>query len=358
MNFFGTIVLRIQVRPLMASVQGIVLVVCETGMAIFFVVFRHMGVAGYWLGFLIGEIIGLAFTVWLIRKSLVFQIDWSKVWDLMKFGIPLIPTQLSLTALRLADRYIIGSIAGLASVAVYDVGYKVGSVITLIISPFQAAWAPFAFSIARRPEAPRVYRDVLTYLAAMCSFLILGVIAFRAELVHIMAPVSYAGATGVVSWVASAQLFLAAYIVLSLGPMLINRTRRLMWPSVLAAVLNILLDVILIPATGILGAAIATFVSYLVLAILTYFVGQRSFAIPVDWKRLGKLLLVDGAILSVIFAAELISSVPLELLIKIIGLALFPVLLLLLKFVTPAQTRTLWNSGRQLVNARLSSSRQ
>lgn len=351
MNFFGTIILRIQVRPLMASVQGIVLVACETGMAIFFVVFRHMGVAGYWLGFLIGEIIGLAFTVWLVRKSLVFQIAWAKVWDLTKFGIPLIPASLSMTALRLADRYIIGSIAGLASVAVYDVGYKLGSLVTpLIITPFQAAWPPFAFSIAHKPDAPRIYRNVLTYLAAGCSFVILGITAFRVALVHIVAPVSYADANQVLGWVAASQLFLAVFLVLSLGPMLANRTSRLLWPSVSAAGLNVLLDFLLVPMIGILGAAIATFVSYLVLAVFTYFVGRRSFEIPVDWNRLGRLLLVDGAIVLAILAAENVSSVPLQFMLKIMALIAFPVLLLLVGFVSPAQGIALWNGGWQLIS--------
>ena len=50
MNFFGTVILRTQIRPLMSSLQGVLLVACETGMAVFFVVFRHMGVTGYWLG--------------------------------------------------------------------------------------------------------------------------------------------------------------------------------------------------------------------------------------------------------------------------------------------------------------------
>lgn len=354
MNFFGTIILRVQVRPLVASIQSIILVTCETGLAVLFVVVYRMGVVGYWLGYLTGEVIGLMFTIWVVRKAIVFQVSRETVGDLMKFGIPLIPTAISMTALRLADRYFIGALASLDQVAVYDVGYKIGSVVSLLISPFRTAWMPFAFSIARKPEAPRIYRDVFSYLMAGCAFLILGAIVFRDELLHLMAPESYAGASTVVGWVAVSQLFLAAYAVFSIGPMIVKRTHDLAWAAVLAGGLNVLLNILLIPPMGILGAALATFASYLVLIVAVYFIGQRSYPISVDWVRLLKLAIVSGLVMLAIFAAEGLGTTGLMLfLIKAAGLCFFPILLLLTGFVKPAQGKALIATVRDLAGRKL-----
>jgi O-antigen/teichoic acid export membrane protein len=351
MNSFGAIVLRIEVRPLISSIHSIILIACQIGFALLLVVHFDIGIFGYWLGQLIGEILGLALMIWLIRKKITFQISWQRVIQLAKFGVPLIPATLSMTALRVADRYIIGSLVGLEQVAIYDVGYKIGSIISLVISPFRTAWNPFAFSIAQNPEAPRVYKDVLTYLVAGCSFLILGVIAFRSQLVQFIAPASYGSAVKVVGWVAASQLFLAAYFVLSMGPMIANQTHRLVWIAVFAGGVNVFLNFALIPIMGITGAAVATFAGYVLLAILAYFIGKRSFDLKIDWLRMSRLALVIGLVGLIILTAEqLIITGWVEIVVKVLGLVSFPILLLLTRFVNPTQVGQLLTVGRNLMD--------
>ncbi len=341
MNTFGNIILRIEVRPLVASLHNIFLIACKTGLALLFVIRHDMGVFGYWLGQLSGEFAGFVVMIWLVRKHIVFQISWHRLWDLTKFGFPLIPASLSMTALRLADRYIIGFLQGLDQVAIYDVGYKVGSMaILLLLGPFRIAWNPFAFSIAKKTEAPQIYRNVLNYLMAVCLFLALGVFAFRTQIMGIMAPASYGSASSLVGWVAASQLFLAAYWVFAIGPMHGKKTHQLAWIALASGGTNVLLNFILIPLIGILGAAIATFVSYTILASFTYQAGKRLIGLRLDWLRLGKLVLVAGSILLVILTAEYSAiKLWLEISIKTAGMASFPVLLLLVKFIDPAQLK-------------------
>ena len=350
LNTFGTILLRIDVRALVSSIHSIILIACKTGLALLFVIRLDMGVLGYWLGFLIGEFIGLIIMVWLVRKKIVFNISWNRVWDLLRFGLPLLPATLSTTMLKLADRYIIGALAGLDQVAVYDVGYKVGSIVLILIMPFRAAWTPFSFSIAKKPEASRIYRDVLTYLIAGCSILILGVYAFRYQLIRIMAPLTYRGAADIVGWVAVSQLFFTIYLVFSVGPMIKNKTHHLAWIAMVASGVNLLLNFVLIPSMGILGAAVATFVGYGLLGILTYFTARRSFDMQIDWHRMRQLGVAILVVTLVILVAEQLKlDTSMEIGIKVIALLSFPVLLLLTKFVNPTQGKELLEMGRNLI---------
>ncbi len=359
MNTFGTIVLRIEVRALMSSIHSIILIACKTGLALIFVIVYDMGVRGYWLGHLTGSFLGLLFMVWLIRKRVVLQISWKRLWDLSKFGIPLIPASLSMTTLRLADRYIISALAGFDQVAIYDVGYKVGTMILFLIIPFRTAWIPFAFSIADKPEASKTYRDVFTYITAGCSFLILFVIAFRVEIVNIVAPASYNTASIIVGWIAISQIFLSAYHVFSIGPMISNKPGELAWAALSAAGLNLLLNFLLIPYIGILGAAIATLVGYAGLAVFTYLIGKRSFNLSVDWARVGKLILAVGPVLLGIVAIEHFPmTVWLQLAFKILGLLAFPILLLLIGFMSLDQIRDTFAIMKSVLNRKLSTSRE
>ncbi|MBT7782999.1 MAG: oligosaccharide flippase family protein [Anaerolineae bacterium] len=344
MNTFGDIILRVQIRPMASSIQSILRITLQTGTAVLLVRVYNMGIMGYWLGYLIGASLGLILMIWLVRKELVFQISWQKTIELLKYGVPLIPNTLSITALRLADRYLIGTMLGLDQAAVYDIGYKIGSLLNMVVAPFRVAWPAFSFSVMHNPKAPKIYRDALTFLTAGCSVVVLSVVAFRMELVNFLAPKSYLGATSVIGWVAAAQIFLAIYPIIAIGPKVMKKTRYLAWASVFSAVLNIILNFLLIPSIGILGAAIATFFSYLSLIIFTYFIGQRLFFLPIDWVRLGKLLLASIVVSLIIVGAESFSlGVWLERLIKITGILLFPILLLVFGFITFGQSKNFLN---------------
>lgn len=350
---YGTVILRIQVRPLVSSAHSLILITCKMGLSLLFVIQYDMGAFGYWLGQLVGEFIGVLIMVWLVRKSLVFKISWIRLWDLMKFGLPLLPATFSTTLLKLSDRYIVGSLAGLDQAGIYDVGYKIGSIILVLIAPFRAAWTPFAFSISGKSEATRIYRNVLTYLTAGCSFLILGVYAFRSEFIQIMAPASYSSAANVVGWVAVSQLFYTVYLVFSIGPMIKKQTHQLAWIAIASGLTNLLLNFILIPGMGIMGAALATFVGYGLLAVLSFFAARRSFEIKIDWQRMGQLALAIGLVVLVILAAEQQGlTTSLKVTMKVIGLLSFPALLLLTRFVTPDQLGRLLEAGKSLVGKR------
>lgn len=286
---YGYILLRIQVRPLATSMSNLVIVVSQMGIALVLVVVYHWGAAGYLTGLLIGEVIGLGLLGLLTHRIASLQITRQTMGTLLRYGLPLLPASLSMWALHLADRTLLGAFASLDQVAIYEVGYKMGTLVSLAIAPFGTAWPPFAFATMRRANARRVYRDVLTYLVFLCLFAMLGIIAFRAEILRLLAPATYLAATSVVGWVALAQVFQVSYLVLSIGPKISKRTSDLAIVAVLAAVIYLLLNVVLIPRLGIEGAAVATTVGYGLLAVGSYAIGQRSYPFPLDWARLLKM---------------------------------------------------------------------
>jgi O-antigen/teichoic acid export membrane protein len=357
MNTFGSIVLRIEVRPIISSLHSIITIACKIGLALLFVINYEMGGAGYWLGHLIGSIVGLLFIYWLIRGKLALQISWNRLLDLAKYGIPLIPANISMTILRLADRYIISALAGFDQVAIYDVGYKIGTILLFLITPFRTAWIPFAFSIAHTTEAPKTYRDVLTYITAGCSFLVLMVMAFRKELVSFIAPAAYATSANIVGWIAVSQIFLAAYHVFSIGAMVTNKTRDLARAALFAGGINILLNFVLIPHIGILGAAIATLAGYAFLAALTFNTGRQLFNMSVDWTRLGKLFIGSIPVIIIILIIENLSMSGWgQITLKLFGLLTFPAFLLLVGFINSKQIKYAIDFARNILNEKISTS--
>lgn len=346
--YYGVILLRINVKPIANSVQSLIQISTQIGLALFFVLILNYGVLGYWLGQLGGVIIGFLVMVWLVRKYLVFNVSRERLSSMMLYALPLLPAALSMWALRLVDRGMIASILGVEEVAVYEVGYKIGMLAALLIVPFQAAWPQFAFTIMHRSEAAKVYRDVLTYITFGCTFIALFLIIFGADLLALMAPMSYAMAISVIPWVAIAMIAFGMYPILSIGPKIMKKTGLIAWVAIIAAIINVGLNYILLPIWGITGAAIATLIAYTFLSIATFMFGKRLYTFPIDWSRLFKIFV--SAFLSIFLAFQIVRLDLVAwqtLFLKAISLLTFPILLIALGFVSQDQLKDIfrWMKG-------------
>lgn len=288
---YGAILLRLEVRPVATSIQALVQVVLQQGLALVLVVQGGMGATGYWLGQLGGGTLGLALMLWMARRMIVFGWSQRRLVELMRYGIPLLPATLSMWTLRLADRALVTLLGGLPAVAVYEVGYRIGSLVSLATAPFNAAWPQFAFSNMHRAAAGRMYRNVLSFVAGGYTFVALVIVAFRGELMEVLAPGEYAAGTAVVPWVAAGFVLWGTYPVVSIGLKIAKRTSRVAAAAIAAATVNVAANVILIPALGITGAAMATLAAYGTLTAVAFVLSRSVYPISADVHRLGVVAL-------------------------------------------------------------------
>jgi len=334
MNYYGAILLRLHNRPGAVSVHNLVSVVGQMGLALIFIKIFESGVLGYWLGFVLGALISLVFMIWLNRKVIVFTFSLSSARELLAYGIPLVPASLSITLLLLTDRFFLRTFLSLDVVAVYAIGYKVGSLVNLLMAPFQIAWPNFAFSSIKNPDASRIYRDVTTLIVLGCSIFTLGTYIFRYQIIDLLSPESYRVGADIVPWISASMILLGLNPVVSLGPKIKKDTRPLAWISVATTLVNILILMIFIPRWGIVGAAIGTFLSYLFLTVASYVISLRYFYFPLDWKRIGIIVItVLGLGLLNIIAEAKIPDLSNLILVQALILLAFPLLLILMKII-------------------------
>jgi peptidoglycan biosynthesis protein MviN/MurJ (putative lipid II flippase) len=109
------------------------------------------------------------------------------------------------------------------------------------------------------------------------------------------------------------------------------------FPAAIAALaVNLVLNLILVPPLGIVGAGLALVASYLVVVVLMYVLTQRLFPVPYQWGRLARVVLTSAALVGV---AELL--VPTSglggLLGRVLLFAAYPLLLFASGFFTPGE---------------------
>jgi O-antigen/teichoic acid export membrane protein len=335
-----TALFRVEERSLAflaASVANIAVTVTAT---VLLVVVWEQGALGVIAGNFTGTLVVYLALLGYRREQLGLSFDRPLLRDMQRFGLPLVPSALALIAINFGDRFFLARLADLTEVGLYEIGARIASAMVLLLTAFRTAWPAFAYSLDDEDEARRTYAFVLTYLVSIASWLALAIGLLAPWLVRLLTqPEFYEGAE-VVAPLAFAFALFAGYVVVSIG---VGRARRtgMNWAVTgAAALLNVALNLLLVPEYGMQGSAAATLASFALLFALMTWRAQKVFPVDYQWRRVTTAF-ASAAALTVAGKA---LDVPLA---GAIALALaYPLVLLPLGFYLPAERARLRRIAR------------
>lgn len=243
--------------------------------------------AAPFLGLAIATLICLAFDLPAIAQ-LAPRAAPSRV-ELRRFFLYGLPVSLSLAlefALSASDRYLIGWFLGDAAVGVYAASYAMASRITSLIFIWLAmAGLPLMIAALEqegRDAAVEVARRNAETIVLVAFPAAVGLAVVASPLASVLVGAEFREAAGtLVPWIVAAALMngiMAHYVHNAF--ILSRRTDLMAWMAAPPTVLNILLNILLIPRMGLPGAVVATVISYAIALVLATVVGRRFFPIP------------------------------------------------------------------------------
>src|SRR5579859_530626 len=201
--------------------------------------------------------------------------------SMISFGAPLVFTVISSWVLQVSDRYLLGVFHNFGETAQYSIAYTLGTGMnTVLIAPFTLAWPTAMFTIAKRGDAPYVFQGVFRWFGLLALFVVFGISFLGTLLLDWLYPAAYHSAAPVIPVVALSLAFYGIYFILMVGA---NVKRKTWFSSIfvtIAAIVNFILNLILIPPYGMMGSAVATFIAYILLAVLAYIINERIYPIP------------------------------------------------------------------------------
>jgi O-antigen/teichoic acid export membrane protein len=324
---------RLEERARAYFTTTILSVLTAIGLTVILVVGQGEGARGLLLG---SYASGAAFVLGLIfvhRRRLSLLIDPPLLRRMTRFGLPTMPAELSLYLLNFVDRIVIVRSAGLAEAGLYSLAVKFAQAVNVLVRGFQLAWPPLAYSIREDGEARRVYAAIVTWFVAGCAFVVAGMWLFSRWIVRALAAPQFFDSYEAIGLIATGVTLYALYMVLVV---ILGRTGRteFNFPATIAAlVVNVALNLALVPSLGIVGAGLALVASYVVVVALMYVLTQRLFPVPYEWARLGRVLLVSAALVGL---GELLLPTDgfVGLLARIVFWLAYPAVLLLSGFFT------------------------
>lgn len=253
----------------------------------YMIILLNMGLIGFFAGGLLGSIIAVPVGLWLIRRDLTLSFDWSIARKVLSFGYPFIFMGLAYWVYDSLNRWLLASLSSTLEVGLYNIAFKFASIITLGVTAFGMAWAPFALrTYAQNPDYPSIFSRIFSYwfyaLVIAGTFISL----FGADVLRISTPKEYWHAAPVIGPVTMGAVMMGTTVITALGISLAKRTHLLNLASWIAAAVNLITNILLIPRFGALGASLATFISYTVLTGYYLYWSQRLEPFPLEKGKL------------------------------------------------------------------------
>ena len=232
-----------------------------------------MGVEAIFISNLVSSALTLILLSPSIFKSFKFIIDLPILRKLLKFGLPFLPAGLSSIMIQGIDRPILTQLTDLHTSGIYSANYKLGIFMMLFVSMFQYAWQPFFFQNAQEKNIKQVFSKILTYFVIAGSLILIFLSLFIDDIVKfhilgrtIIGPAFWSGLI-IVPIILFGYLFNGIYYILSAGMFIEEKSSYIPFVTGIGAAINVGVNFLLIPVWGIIGAALATLVSYLVMAV-------------------------------------------------------------------------------------------
>jgi O-antigen/teichoic acid export membrane protein len=330
-----TAVFRVEERSTAFVLASLANVLVTVGATVLLVVVLEKGPLGVLVGNLSGTLLVYVALLGYRREQLGLELDSGLLRQMNRFGLPLVPTALFLWLTNFSDRFFLVTLADAAEVGLYSVGVRIASAMVLLLTAFRLAWPAFAYSIEDEGEARRTYAFVLTYLTVIASWTALALGLLSPWLVDLLAADAFAPASRVVAPLAFAAVAFGAYVVIAIG---LGRARRTQFNWVVtgaAALVNVALNLALIPPYGMMGAAIATVAAYATMAAGMAWWSQRVYPVPYQWRRVATAAAVA---LALVVAGKLLD---LGLALCVLVVLAYPLALAAVGFYLPAERRAI-----------------
>ena len=333
---------RVEERSTSFAAATLVNLLLTIAATVLLVVVFDQGATGVIVGNFTGTLIVYAALLVARRRQLGLGFDGSLFREMNRFGMPLLPAGLALWTINFSDRFFLVKLADLREVGLYSIAVRVSTAILFLVVAFQTAWPAFAHSIRDDEEAKRTYAGVLTYLLYAACWVALVLSLLSPWIVRLLTqPAFYAGSRAVAPLAFGVAAF-AAYMVVQIGVARAGRGRFKWIAAGTAAGVNLVLNVVLIPPYGMMGAAIATLAAYVTLFVGMACISQRAYPVPYQWRRV--TLLAATAVALTVVGKALDAS----LLGAILLVAAYPLALLPLGFYLPAELARVRAVGRRL----------
>ena len=222
----------------------------------------------------------------ILKNVKIKYIDKKLIKDLLKYSIPMIPNELSWWIVHVSDRTIISYALGVAANGIYSVSCKFSNILSSIFNIFNLSWQESAALHINDTDKDEFFSNVINKVFNLFICFCIGILACLPFVFELLIKDSYREAYKYVPILLLANIF--SVLIGLIGSIYVAKkmTKEVAKTTMIAAIINLTIDVVLIKVIGIYAAAISTLVSYMLLAIYRYIDVQKYVKVKISIKNI------------------------------------------------------------------------
>jgi len=272
-NTFNLTILRNNEKALVYGIFQISITAINFFFAVILLIYFHLSWMSLVYGILIAHFFISIFSFLSLKKQYKIGFDLYPLKEIYKVSLPLIFHLLGGSIIFLSDRLFIQQMEGLEEVGLYSVGNQFGMITMIVINAIIMAVNPWMFKKLANNDEDLIKKSF--YL--MLLFLVLGLIIWRVSLFIFPYVVdkSYLKATDVILWITLGFVARGFYQIFYNVILYEGKTNIFMYITFGAGAINLLLNYYLIKIYGMIGAAQATFIVFVMMFITAFYYANK-----------------------------------------------------------------------------------
>jgi O-antigen/teichoic acid export membrane protein len=310
---------------------------------IIFLIKLKMGISGYFISIVLSHFVSICL---LIIFGNIFQyisfsaFNKSFLKTMLLYSIPLIPNGLMWWIMNVSDRYMITYFLGFDATGIYSVASKFPTIITLINNMFFLAWQLSAMKEYGKKGYSHFYGNIFSVLSTFLFIIIAIILLMLKPFMKIFVTEAFFESWKYVPFLLVGAIFHAFSSFFGTNYTASKKTIGAFITTVVGAVINILINIILIPIWGIQAAAFSTMIAYFITWLFRLFHTKKLLDFKLDKRN---IFISTIVISSQIFALYFIKNQSLFFAIAII-------LILTLFLFHQSNIRKVFYIGRQILS--------
>ena len=292
-------VLRYERRAGCYAVVSILFSLLSLAVTVWLLLVVGSGLIGVFVGQFAAGVVAASVGLWYSRRSIALIFDRRRWREMVWFSAPLVPSGLGIMLTTYVDRYAIVRLLSLDDLGLYGVAFRLASIVGVALAGVVSAVAPLIYQHHHEPGTPAQIARMFHWFLALALPLVLFLGLFAPELTRLVAPAAYRGATSLV-FVLSAAILIASCYNFAPGLWIAKRTGRVALIGLASGAINLVLNLVLIPRLGLIGAGVSTLTSASLACIAHFASSQALYPVPFRWRRLigaGLLVAVTGVVI-------------------------------------------------------------
>lgn len=283
--------LRMNRRPWAFTAISTGVAILNVVLFIWFVYYLRWGIEGaLWCG-VVANIVACVAGFAANAGAFGLRFSWRVLGQFFSYCLPQLPSGILGWLIAQSSPFLLNYYSTLAQQGQFAIGMRVAAIVLLFTTAFRLAWDPFALSIMKRDDARDVYARTYSLFCAGLGLLGALLAVFAKPILMIITPPAYHAAYALVFVLVASLLVQEGNNILGIGIAISKRTKFISYAQLIAFAIFVATALLLVPALGAWGAAIALLGGMYAQAVAYYLFARWLYPIPYRFRAASGFLL-------------------------------------------------------------------